>query len=108
LRERIYDGKDQFGILIYTSTSDSEGTLGGLSRLAKTERMESIIKNTLTYSMICSNDPLCNQGLLSEHENSNGSACHTCLLIPETSCEFFNSHLCRTFIEGIIEKTELF
>ena len=32
LRERIYDGGDQFGIFIYTSTSDSEGTLGGLSR----------------------------------------------------------------------------
>lgn len=108
LRERIYDGDDQFGILVYTSTSDSEGTLGGLSRLAKTSRMESIIKNSLTYSMICSNDPLCHQGSLSEHEDSNGSACHTCLLVPETSCEYFNSHLSRTLVEGIVEQTELF
>ena len=30
LRERVYAGDDGFGILIYTGSSDSEGTLGGL------------------------------------------------------------------------------
>ena len=107
LKERIYGEEGQFGILVYTSTPDSEGTLGGLSRLAKKERMESIIVNTLKYSSICSNDPLCHDGTLSEHEEANGSACHTCLLVPETSCEEFNRHLSRTLVEGLLDELDL-
>ena len=30
LRERVYAGEQGYGILIYTGSSDSDGTLGGL------------------------------------------------------------------------------
>ena len=104
IAERIYDGNDQYGILIYTSTNDSEGTLGGLSRLGKKERLEPIINQALEFSTLCSNDPLCFDGLLSQDDPTNGAACHSCLLVPETSCEDYNSNLSRTVIESLYQR----
>ena len=104
IRERIYAGDNQCGILIYTSASDSEGTLGGLSRLAKPERMSRIFKYSYLNASKCSNDPLCSYGTLSDSEEQNGSICHSCLLLPETSCENFNSRLSRMMIENFLHK----
>jgi hypothetical protein len=104
IAERIYDGNDQYGILIYTSTNDSEGTLGGLSRLGKQERLGPIINQCLEFSTLCSNDPLCFDGLLSQDDPTNGAACHSCLLVPETSCEDYNSNLSRTIIESLYQR----
>lgn len=102
IRERVYAGDNQCGILIYTSASDSEGTLGGLSRLAKPERLARIFKHSYFSASKCSNDPLCSYGSLSDSEEQNGSICHSCLLIPETSCENFNSRLSRVIIERFL------
>ena len=38
----------------------------------------------------CSSDPICSDGIISTSESMNNAACHSCLLLPETSCEQFN------------------
>ena len=108
IAERIYcdDGKDDgikmSGILIYTY-GDSHGSLGGLARQAKPDRFFSLIYNAMNSINWCSNDPLCieseGQGLM----NSNLAACHSCVLLPETSCEIYNRFLDRGLLIGIEE-----
>ena len=61
IRERIYaepgpDG-ERFGILLYTGTPDSEGTLGGLVQQAR--RVEDHLADALRTGALCSNDPIC-------------------------------------------------
>ena len=52
---------------------------------------------------ICSNDPVCietdKQGLV----GLNGAACHSCALVPETSCEHNNTLLDRKYLFGNAE-----
>jgi len=107
MRERLYisEKKEEkmSGILIYTSSSDSEGTLGGLSRQANPERFEKIFINAIRGKYNCSQDPHCIMGIKSASEEYNEAACHSCLLLPETSCEKFNRFLDRATIRGDIE-----
>src|SRR5208282_3374154 len=44
LSERIYPGRDQGGILIYTAVPDAKATLGGLVSLAEPEPLTRIIR----------------------------------------------------------------
>ncbi len=99
LRERIYAGDGGYGILIYTGSSDSEGTLGGLVEAGR--RLELHLRRALDDARLCSNDPVC-----AEHEPDSklegrmllGAACHGCLLTAETSCEQRNSFLDRALV----------
>ena len=103
IRERIYvktTGSKMAGILIYTSSSDSEGTLGGLARQAEPYLFESIFLGALESIGWCSSDPLCMNGITSTSETFNLAACHSCMLVPETSCEMFNRFLDRMFLVG--------
>lgn len=103
IRERIYDnaaGQEMSGILIYTSSSDSEGTLGGLARQAEPDLFANILRGALEAVSWCSSDPLCINGITSTSESYNWAACHSCLLVPETSCELFNRFLDRTTLVG--------
>ena len=50
LRERIYCDDDMAGLLIYTATPDSEGTLGGLVELARREDLGPMLKRALEES----------------------------------------------------------
>ena len=103
IRERIYDdtaGQEMCGILIYTSSSDSEGTLGGLARQAEPDMFATILRGALEAVNWCSSDPLCINGITSTSESYNWAACHSCLLVPETSCELFNRFLDRTTLIG--------
>jgi hypothetical protein len=102
IRERMYyhcQGGEiiEAGILLYTSAPSADGTLGGLVQQGSTvERFEAIVGRALRSLDSCSNDPIC-----SEHrptsEETNGAACHTCVLLPETSCEFANHMLDRNW-----------
>jgi len=102
LRERIYSDVDrtQLGILIYTADGDSEGTLGGLVRQGTPSRLLSTVARALQSCSWCSSDPLCyeseNQGL----GGFNRAACHSCLLVSETSCECANTLLDRRLLLG--------
>jgi MrfA Zn-binding domain len=105
LRERIYSSANpdpMAGILIYTATTDSDGSLGGLVDLARPERLEPIITLALTDMRFCASDPLCASGESGAHANLNGAACHACLLIAETSCEIGNRLLDRAVLTGTL------
>lgn len=88
-----------FGILLFTGTTDAEGTLGGLIQSGR--RIHEHVQNALRMGELCSNDPVCAQ-----HESTNpherrflhGAACHGCLLIAETSCEQHNEFLDRSLV----------
>ncbi|MRU14946.1 DUF1998 domain-containing protein [Roseovarius sp. A21] len=98
LRERLYVGSDMAGLLIYTSTSDADGTMGGLSRQAAPSRFEHSFLRAVSSQELCSADPLCSGGLASDGASGNHAACHSCVFLPETSCESFNSFLDRTLL----------
>lgn len=106
LRERLYLGdgdKDMAGLMIYTATSDSDGTLGGLQRQGQSFRFAAMFKEAICANEWCSSDPLCIRGLIAATESSNLAVCHSCLLAPETSCEDFNRFLDRAMLVGTPE-----
>lgn len=102
LRERLYvsDDAKMTGLLIYTATPDSDGTLGGLSRQGRATLLLPTIRSAISSMRWCSSDPLCIQGIASLSEATNGAACHSCVLAPETSCEEFNGFLDRAYLVG--------
>tara|TARA_B110000091_G_scaffold206452_1_gene243258 strand:- start:394 stop:1032 length:639 start_codon:yes stop_codon:yes gene_type:complete len=106
LRERLYLGegdKDMAGIMIYTATSDSDGTLGGLQRQGQSARFALMFREAVRANEWCSSDPLCIKGLVAATESSTLAACHSCLLSPETSCEDYNRFLDRAMLVGTPE-----
>jgi hypothetical protein len=104
IRERIYASPAGYGILLYTGTPDSEGTLGGLVGVGK--RMEHHLENALRMGTLCSNDPVCAQHHPDNpHEERflHGAACHGCLLIAEPSCEWRNEFLDRALVVATVD-----
>jgi hypothetical protein len=113
LRERIYSGEDgtpdgMAGILIYTSSGDSEGTLGGLVRQATPETLERLIVNALDRASWCSNDPVCSEISGQGIDALNLAACHACALVPETSCCYGNCLLDRAVVLSTLENGQGF
>lgn len=103
LRERLYaNGGDvpTAGVLIYTSTSDTDGTLGGLQRQGQGHRLAQTIPAALRAIEWCSSDPLCISDLLGGADGLTLAACHACVLAPETACEAFNRFLDRAMLMG--------
>ena len=98
MRERIYSGKDMSGILIYTSSPSSDGSLGGLVEQGKKPRFNIMLQLALRRTSICSTDPLCSHSQLGVGNRRNGAACHACIFLPETSCECMNDFLDRAFV----------
>ena len=112
LRERIYcsestDGKEMSGVLIYTASGDSEGTLGGLVRQGRSDTFPAVFRKAIESAVTCSNDPVCSLSMGQGRESLNLSACYSCALIPETSCEEYNVFLDRAMIVGTCEKTNI-
>lgn len=107
LRERLYVEGECCGFLVYTAAPDSDGTLGGLARQGRAERFRDVLANALESLRWCSSDPLCISDAHSFTENANGSACHSCLLVSETSCEEFNRLLDRQTIVGSLDNPSL-
>jgi hypothetical protein len=100
LRERLYIGDDMAGFLVYTATSDSAGSLGGIVAQGEPERLAASLKSALLRASWCSNDPLCSEAAVSGAESVNLAACHACVLLPETSCETNNAFLDRVALVG--------
>jgi hypothetical protein len=95
------------GILIYTTTSDAEGSLGGLVEKGGAEYLSIIIQKALDKAQWCSSDPLCisasgGQGFM----GLNLAACYSCVLLPETCCEKMNKYLDRAALIGTLENKE--
>lgn len=113
LRERLYisepgaKGPVMHGVLIYTGSPDSEGSLGGLVRLAEPAHLERIVMRTLRSVRWCGSDPVCLEtDPRQSGERVSGAACHCCLLVPETACEKFNRELDRTLLVGTAEDAD--
>jgi hypothetical protein len=104
LRERLYVSSDarapMAAMLIYTAAGDSEGTLGGLVRLGREERLGATVAHGLKRIAWCSADPVCSEVDAQGPDASNKAACHACLLLPETSCETINRGLDRAVLTG--------
>ena len=100
LRERIYcstDGEEYYGALIFTTSADKCGTLGGVSRYADKDEFMTLLRKALLFSEHCDNDPLC-----SDHPSgrSSKSSCFACVFLPETSCAHFNQWLDRKLMRN--------
>ncbi|MCK6475943.1 MAG: DUF1998 domain-containing protein [Phycisphaerales bacterium] len=99
VRERIYSSVDparrMAGVLLYTASADSEGSLGGLVDLGSPSRFPDLLRNALLSAARCSSDPLCADHQPDVHATINAAACHACILASETSCEVFNRFLDR-------------
>jgi hypothetical protein len=112
LRERVYSAPSMAGVLIYTSTPDSDGSLGGLVRQTKPpEKFEDVLFAAVDLARVCSGDPLCREHEPHQTERLNGAACHACSMVAETSCEFGNRLLERRMVlsmPGDTEKTGYF
>jgi hypothetical protein len=108
LKERVYAHPsaqggmvDRCGLLIYTASAGAQGTLGGLVSIAP--RFSEILTAALRRAEICSNDPICADHEPNVHTGdraTHGAACHSCLLVAETSCEARNLFLDRALLVG--------
>jgi hypothetical protein len=103
LRERLYVSHTMAGFLIYTATSDSAGSLGGIVALAESTDLFATVRRALDRAAWCSADPLCIESTAGGVDNLNKAACHACLLLPETSCEEYNTLLDRALLVGTPE-----
>ncbi|MEP9400815.1 DUF1998 domain-containing protein [Sphingomonas sp. VNH70] len=100
LKERLYaivdDDGERFGLLLYTASTGAQGTLGGL--VAVLPRLGAIAERALDRLALCSGDPICAEHDPDAHGDEralSGAACHSCLLVAETSCEARNLYLDR-------------
>lgn len=105
LTERIYgwpsgpQREAAAGLLICTTASDSEGTLGGLVALSEPARLEGLVISALRRASRCSSDPVCAVRTPTDPEDFlHGAACHCCTFVSETSCEKSNRFLDRRFL----------
>ncbi len=101
IRERICADYEQqrYALLLYTASSDAEGTLGGL--VSQGRHIAAHLEAALRSGGLCSNDPVCAQHSPDEGMEGrwlHGAACHGCALIAETSCEMRNNLLDRALL----------
>lgn len=101
LRERVYINEEgEGGILIYNTSPGDDSGMGGLYDIVYNKKeFCRVLDNAMDIILNCSNDPLCSS-IKQEADSVNGSACHNCLLISETSCEHINKYLDRHFFIG--------
>ncbi|GAA5512702.1 hypothetical protein Dcar01_01420 [Deinococcus carri] len=111
IRERIYSSTDpeqpMSGILLYTASADTDGSLGGLVDLGSDKRLPELLRGALRSMERCSSDPLCADHEPAEHGGLKGAACHACVLASETSCETFNRFLDRNFLVPTMARSDL-
>ncbi|MCM1970844.1 DUF1998 domain-containing protein [Streptomyces sp. G1] len=104
LRERLYTDTGMAGLLIYTATSDSAGSLGGVVAQGEPDRLAQALGSALHRATWCSADPLCVEA---RSAGANLAACHACAMLPETSCEHNNILLDRALLVGTPEDPRL-
>ncbi|MEU9972428.1 DUF1998 domain-containing protein [Streptomyces sp. NPDC051014] len=107
LRERLYAGDDMAGVLVYTATSDSAGSLGGLVAQGEPALLDRTIRSAVRRAEWCSSDPLCMESEASGAGGINLAACHACVMVPETSCEHNNVLLDRALLVGTPDDPEV-
>lgn len=97
LSERLYVDTDMQGLLIYT-IAGAEGSYGGLVSQATPGRFEKLVQSALLRANDCASDPVCYNSEGQGVAGQNLAACYCCALLPENSCEEFNSNLDRAVL----------
>lgn len=99
IQERLYidENLKMFGVLIYT-IAGSEGSYGGLTSICESDKIKHLISSAITRAKDCATDPICYYSSGQGVGNLNLSACFSCTLLPETSCEMFNCFLDRRIL----------
>jgi hypothetical protein len=102
LKERLYcsEARNMVGILIYTTSPDIAGTLGGIIDSGQPENFMGLLSAAFNKALWCSLDPVCGEQEGQGPDWLNRAACHACALVPETSCDYGNVFLDRVFIKG--------
>lgn len=103
IKERIYCGEDMAGILLYTGSTDQEGSLGGLVEMGTIKKLRELILKALEDATFCSSDPYCASLEPCEDNHLNGCACFACSMVSETSCEVGNRLLDRSLVVKTID-----
>ena len=85
-----------YGLLIYTSSGDSEGTLGGLVEFGKPGKLEEVFLNSPRFET-CSNDPVCLETERQGLSNLNGASCHGCCLLQRRVVSITTHFLTESF-----------
>ncbi len=100
LRERLYFNTEMgyAGIMIYTADADSEGSLGGLVRQGREDRLAQSLVEAVSQGRWCSSDPVCSETAGQGLGGFNRAACHACSLVSETSCTVANTLLDRRML----------
>ncbi|AZQ58099.1 hypothetical protein EJ994_04480 [Maribacter sp. MJ134] len=99
IKERLYldDELKMNGLLIYT-IAGSEGSYGGLTSICDDDKIGKLIESAIIRAKDCATDPICYHTNGQGVSNLNLSACFSCALLPETSCEMFNCYLDRRIL----------
>lgn len=99
IQERLYidDELKMNGVLIYT-IAGSEGSYGGLTSICDDDKIGKLIESAIIRARDCATDPICYHTNGQGVSNLNLSACFSCTLLPETSCEMFNCYLDRKIL----------
>lgn len=98
LQERLYVSENMNGFLI-SAYDGTDGYLGGLAKLCNNlDKLQNIITNALQRAQNCSLDPICYESEGQGVAQLNLAACHSCTLIPDTSCEMSNLFLDRRLV----------
>lgn len=98
ISERLYvDSKSMHGVLIYT-IAGTEGSYGGLVSHGASDKFSKLLISALIRACDCASDPVCYNSDGQGVNGQNLAACYNCVLLPETSCEQFNSYLDRALL----------
>jgi len=98
ISERLYVNENEMqGALIYTMAG-AEGSFGGLVSQSNPDRFIKILESALARAKDCASDPICYNSEGQGIGGLNLAACYSCSLLPETSCEEFNSYLDRALL----------
>ena len=98
LNERLFvDSDNMQGLLLYT-VAGSEGSYGGIITQSNPTSFKKILESALFRSHDCASDPVCYNSDGQGIGGMNLAACYSCSLLPETSCEEFNSFLDRALL----------
>lgn len=98
LNERLFvDSDNMQGLLLYT-VAGSEGSYGGIITQSNPTSFKKILESALFRSKDCASDPVCYHSDGQGIGGMNLAACYSCSLLPETSCEEFNSFLDRALL----------
>jgi len=98
LQERLFVSENMHGLLI-SAFDGTDGYLGGLSNLCNDlTNLNKIIESAIFRATDCSSDPICLDSAGQGVGQLNLSACHSCTLTPETSCELSNLYLDRKLL----------